>query len=196
MLTLRRTASLVLVLTMPGFDLDAGMVRDLQSHRTPAADRVMTFATRAGSPVVVLGGVLLIALTAPPAGVITARAAIVSLLGTNLIVEVLKSAVNRPRPDGSRSRVNSSFPSSHAANAYAIATVLADRWARAAPAFWIAAAWVSFSRVYLNRHYPSDVIAGMLIGWGVSRWVLSRRRWLAHGWPWVGGRVSKPEGSG
>ena len=190
---LRRTLSIGLILAAPALDLDGGIVRTVQEHRTPAADRVMTFMTRVGSPAVVLGGVLLIALTAPPAGVITARAAIVSLLATNIVAETLKWAIARPRPDGSHSRANSSFPSSHAANAYAIATLLADRWPVAGPAMWITAAVISFSRVYLNRHYPSDVLGGMLIGWGISSAVLARRRRFTEGWPWE--RERRREGS-
>lgn len=61
-----------------------------------------------------------------------------------------------------------SFPSSHAANSFAVASVLGfyDRrlWAFALPI----ALMVCFSRPYLGVHYPSDVAAGGLLGLGVG----------------------------
>jgi undecaprenyl-diphosphatase len=67
-----------------------------------------------------------------------------------------------------------SFPSDHAAVAFAIAfAVLAfSRWAGAA--FLAAAAAIAVSRVVVGVHYPSDVLAGALVGWTaalvVTRW--------------------------
>ena len=84
------------------------------------------------------------------------------------------------RPDGEHKRSNAAFPSSHTANAFAVATVVARRWRKAAvPAFLLAAA-VGWSRVYLNRHWASDALAGALLAIGlallVSRWWQSRRK--------------------
>jgi undecaprenyl-diphosphatase len=157
-------------------DLDGACVRAIQQRRTRAGDRTMQFVSRAGNPVTVLGALLLVAVTRQPAGVATARVALVSLAATNLVVEGLKAAVGRRRPDGKGSRWNSSFPSSHAANACALALVFAERWPRGAPAFWGAAALVAFSRVYLDRHYPSDVLVGALIGWGLTALALGSSR--------------------
>jgi undecaprenyl-diphosphatase len=109
----------------------------------------------------------------------------VALAGTNLVVEVLKRAVGRTRPDGARKRSNSSFPSSHAANAFALAWVLGARWRRGAPWFLALALTVAFSRMYLNRHFLSDVVAAALIGmicsWAAARWLPLRRRARSSG---------------
>lgn len=61
---------------------------------------------------------------------------------------------------------NASFPSDHAAGAFVIATSIWI-WRKRDGWIWlILAAAVSISRVWTGVHYPSDVIAGMLIGVG------------------------------
>lgn len=142
---------------------------------------VMRAASSWGRPVVVIGGltVVVAADVLLGRGWGTARLVVVSLAGTNLLVEAGKRAVNRTRPDGEDKRSNSSFPSSHAANAFALAWVLSSRWRRGWPAFFGLATLVAFSRMYLNRHYLSDVVAGALLGvvvaWAARRWLASRR---------------------
>lgn len=58
------------------------------------------------------------------------------------------------------------FPSSHAANTFALVTymwlVLRRRWLTAVLALW--AVVVSWSRMYLGVHYPGDVLTGAVIG--------------------------------
>jgi undecaprenyl-diphosphatase len=144
--------------------LDLGVQRAVQGARAPLLEPVMRGATGVGKPANVLGGLLAIALFDAAAGPATARLALAALVPANLLVEGLKRAVNRTRPDGDRDPSNASFPSSHAANSAALAWVLARRWRRLAPAFWALALVVAYSRMYLDRHYLSDVLAGLAIG--------------------------------
>jgi membrane-associated phospholipid phosphatase len=96
---------------------------------------------------------------------------------------VLKVAVGRERPNGADNR---SFPSGHAANAFAMAAV-ADRhygWKVGLPAYGLAAV-VGASRVRVDAHYLSDVVAGSTIGFIVGRTVVranSRRPAASAGW--------------
>jgi membrane-associated phospholipid phosphatase len=133
----------------------------------------MKGATGIGRPANVLGVLLAIALFDAAAGPATARLAVFALVPTNLVVEGLKRATNRTRPDGEQKRSNASFPSSHAANAAAIAWVFSSRWRRLTPAFWVLALLVAYSRMYLNRHYLSDVVVGFAIGIACA-WLTAR----------------------
>ena len=90
----------------------------------------MRMATDFGKPVTVLAGLGAILIFDRSGGRATAAAAALALLPTNALVEGLKRATYRARPDGSRKRSNAAFPSSHAANAFALAAVLARRWKR------------------------------------------------------------------
>ncbi|NCB18216.1 MAG: phosphatase PAP2 family protein [Bacteroidia bacterium] len=58
------------------------------------------------------------------------------------------------------------FISSHASNVFGLATITSlafrKRWYSATILIW--AAGVSYSRIYVGRHFPSDVVAGALFG--------------------------------
>ena len=65
---------------------------------------------------------------------------------------------------------SASFPSGHAATSFACAATLARFAPRyAAVAFFVLAALIAFSRVYVGVHYPLDVLAGAVLGLAVSR---------------------------
>jgi membrane-associated phospholipid phosphatase len=166
---------LALALLGPIEGIDRAVERQVQAMRTPAAESPMRELTRAGRPLVVGAGLIALAIFDPVAGVATVRGCVAVLLPVNAVVEALKWGVNRTRPDGDRKRSNSSFPSSHAANAVALAWMLTRRWPRGAVGFIALAGLVSFSRLYLDRHFLSDVVFGA--GLGLVLAVGVTRRW-------------------
>jgi undecaprenyl-diphosphatase len=50
-----------------------------------------------------------------------------------------------------------------------MATLLANRFPRYRVIFFIAAAFIGWTRIYLGLHYPTDVIAGALLGYGITK---------------------------
>jgi PAP2 superfamily len=81
---------------------------------------------------------------------------------SEVIVQSLKYATRRERPDGSSAN---SFPSGHAADTFAFATALERHlgWKGAVPAYMIST-YVAMSRLHDNRHYLSDVAFGTAVG--------------------------------
>lgn len=97
-----------------------------------------------------------------------------SMLVAGIATGAIKIAVGRVRPDASASEADTyqpfsghgSFPSGHAALAFAAATAL-DRETRAGWVPWVAypiAGLVGWSRVLEDRHWTSDVVAGAALG--------------------------------
>jgi membrane-associated phospholipid phosphatase len=81
---------------------------------------------------------------------------------SELLVEPLKFATHRERPDGSNYQ---SFPSGHAAATFAAATVIERHlgWKKAILGYGIAS-YVAASRLHDNVHYLSDVVFGAAVG--------------------------------
>jgi membrane-associated phospholipid phosphatase len=164
--------------------LDRRIVEWLSGLDWPVVTPAMKGLTDAGAHGLVwiaVGVVAAVWLRRPLAFLVLLAAVFASSAADN----VLKSAIGRARPPLADARVHplialphdSSMPSGHATMAFAGAVVLAAVLPRARWALLGLAAGVALSRVYLGVHYPSDVIAGGLLGaaiGGVGVWVLRR----------------------
>ncbi len=64
--------------------------------------------------------------------------------------------------------VGPSFPSNHATNSFAVATLIVLYYPRLALPLFLLAALISYSRVYVGVHYPLDVCAGAALGTAIA----------------------------
>ena len=108
----------------------------------------------------------------------TALLVLVASTGGWVLNSLLKELFQRPRPDvvpHLREVMTLSFPSGHAMTSAAVdltlgalvMRVVGPRPSRESTAWRLAISWpalVGVSRVYLGVHYPTDVLAGWLVG--------------------------------
>ena len=102
-----------------------------------------------------------------------------------LVCHVLKQLVHRPRPFAVYPELglppynNFAFPSGHATLAFALAAALSVRWPNGRIGWYALAVCVAVSRVALGAHWPTDVLAGAVLGWGVVQ-IVARIEDAAH----------------
>jgi 4-amino-4-deoxy-L-arabinose transferase-like glycosyltransferase/membrane-associated phospholipid phosphatase len=159
----------------------------------PVFDAVMPFASGNAlfGPLAFLGAILLIWKGGARGLLCLLMLALAVGVTDGLVCNTLKHAIGRERPflavpeaiclvgKGS----SGSLPSSHAANWFA-ATMIAFMYYRRSLRFTLPLALVvCLSRVYNGVHYPSDVVAGAILGAGCAGAVA----WSLHAfWQWAG----------
>ena len=119
----------------------------------------------------------------------TALVFAVAMIGGALGGTVLKGVFDRPRPEVVQRMIeisSLSFPSGHSLISAVMYPTLGALTARLIPQkilkFYVAAIaltlmmLIGFSRVYLGVHYPSDVLAGWMLGlgWAIVCWLVMR----------------------
>jgi undecaprenyl-diphosphatase len=153
--------------------IDTALLRRMRTHgHQPAAERAVLGFTRLGEH----GGAWF-ALAAAGAAFDEDRRDLFLRAATAIgaayaINQLIKLAVGRRRPElddlpplvSTGSRI--SYPSAHASTSFAGAHALARMWP-AAP-LYAAALAMALSRPYMGVHYPSDVVAGAVLGTAVA----------------------------
>jgi len=160
--------------------LDDQILIDLAECRTPAKTGFFMFLSKhndvvnVGVPLGLLaGGIIADDKKMRQNALYVASSSAVNALVTMLIKKVVK----RPRPFLANVKIQAvyqpshySFPSGHTSTSFTTATALSQaypKWYVVVPSYLWAGS-VSFSRLYLGVHYPTDVAAGALLGTGTA----------------------------
>ncbi len=166
----------------------------------PLFDFIFTKGTEAGFWIVpgIAAAALFIFKKRKEALVVLGLALITVAITDPLAARVLKPLFGRFRPchpdyfvEGGRflcgMRHSFSFPSVHAVNIFAQATLLTFFYPRWKWAYILFACFIGYSRIYVGVHYPADIVAGALFGIAVAIGVVSiysivlrriKKRWL------------------
>ena len=105
---------------------------------------------------------------------------VAAVVAADLLADLGKLLIHRHRPFVHQlgpHETSHSFPSGHSSTAFAGATMLAAFAPRLRVPLYVLAALIALSRLYNGDHYPTDVLAGAILGTAVG-WVavrLSRR---------------------
>jgi len=105
-----------------------------------------------------------------------------SLVFSYIITYILKFIIARPRPLNTIklipliNLVDYSFPSSHAAVAFAALPFLNKTYPKLKLLWILSACFVAFSRIYIGVHYLSDIITGALIGYFTSLFIINLKQ--------------------
>lgn len=159
-------------------NIDGGVLLFIQEYiRNPILNSIMIFITSLGDKGYIWIAatiVLLIPKKTRKVGIMSALALIGSLIINN---EIIKNLVRRPRPFVTFTDLQIiiptpsqfSFPSGHTSSSFAAAAVFYRHLPKklGVPSV-ILAGLIGFSRLYIGVHYPTDVIAGALVGIGLS----------------------------
>jgi membrane-associated phospholipid phosphatase len=171
-------------------NIDINILRDINLNRDKSLDPTFNFFTKSASPVSIATPIIIYSIglinkdvTLKKQGVFIAETFAVNAF----ITTALKYSVKRDRPyvtypdiEKVTSGGNYSFPSGHTSEAFATATSLSmafPKWYVIAPSFLWASA-VGYSRMDLGVHYPSDVLAGAIVGSGSAYLTYKLNKWI------------------
>lgn len=176
------------------FNFDVSILSAVQSLAAPWLTTVMRLISDIFLPEVVVPIIAIILVVLLIRHKRLQEVLLILIMAGNVWSLILKPIIHRPRPTVTQATIYApetdfSMPSAHALEVMTIggAIILLDKKKRKATPFWlttIVAAFVllvGLSRVYLGVHFPSDVLAGYLIGWF----------WLLFVWRWVRPRLEK-----
>ena len=146
--------------------------------QNPFFDLLMPIITNLGLYVFWFGICALLAIFGGEKGRNVAVILFIAIILGHLISEFLKYIFLRPRPYEVLTGVHqlatlasSSFPSGHATEVMIGALIIGKKYGHIVILISLALL-VCFTRVYIGVHYPTDVLAGVLLGVGISILVL------------------------
>jgi membrane-associated phospholipid phosphatase len=161
--------------------LDLAVYSAIAVTPTPTLDQALRRLSKAADySRLSMASAAVLALTRGRVGRDAAMTGLASVAATSATLNLgVKSIVRRRRPDRVAEEVplarqvrmpsSTSFPSGHAAAAFAFATGVGHVLPSAGVPLRALAALVAYSRVHTGVHYPSDVLAGALLGGAIAQ---------------------------
>jgi hypothetical protein len=185
-------ALLLLSFTTYSQNLDIRILRQINEHRNVHLDGTFKAFSNSVSPISIAAPILVFGTgliendqDLKQKGLMIGE----SFLVTTIVATALKHAINRPRPFETYPDIqkigtggSSSFPSGHTSDAFSTATSLSlafPKWYVIAPSYTYATL-VGYSRMHLGIHYPSDVLAGAIVGAGSAFLCYKAQKWINH----------------
>ena len=143
-----------------------------------ALDRILPWATHLGSHFAVIFFILLCWVLTKQGKVLRCLLLLYGI--QSLVIYGLKYLVNRERPffflemaskisKGPGEILDPSFPSAHTVFSFMMATLLTGWFPRYGVLFYLVAGLIGWTRIYLGLHYPTDVLIGALLGFGLTK---------------------------
>lgn len=146
----------------------------------PVLDKIMIFATVLGNKGLIWLAIALILIINKKTRYVGLITIITLILATLMGEGILKHLIQRQRPYTDfplieliiKKSTAYSFPSGHTTSSFACALVLGKYLKKYSIFFWSLACTIAFSRLYLFMHYPSDIIAGIVLGLACGKIVI------------------------
>jgi len=151
-------------------------IYDAPPQREPLGT-VMKGITQFGDGKAIMGLSILLMAYGNEAHRETGRLMSSAFIGTGVVVLSMKELIRRKRPLDEQVG-DPSFPSGHTGFAFAVATIFSHQYPQLRIPLYIGAGLVGLSRIYLGRHYASDVIVGAAVGTITGTLVLHHRATL------------------
>ena len=185
--------ALVVLLFTGAVAVDADVAALAARVKTPALDLIVGIINPIGSGITLLVVCAALALLAGYCGrrrlCEAARLGALAFACAGLLEFALKHLIGRPRPDAALAATArllgpswthdvDSFPSGHATSVFAVAAIFGAYYPRLRLPLYALAAAIALGRVYLERHYVSDIVAGAVIGMAVALWLCHGRQVL------------------
>ena len=157
-------------------DIDIGILKAIYENRNPAFGSIFIAITNSTAAIAFGIPLMMLIFAVIKKDTVLRRNALLMLIPVALsaiVANILKYSIDLPRPYEIYPYIRKlsvggspSFPSGHTADAFAFATIAGlvyRKWFIIIPGL-IWAALVGYSRMSLGVHFPSDVLAGALIG--------------------------------
>ncbi len=154
-------------------------IYDAPPQRQPLST-AMEVVTEFGDPKTMMGLSILLMAYGGDKPRETGRLLSSTFIGGGLVVFGIKQSIRRKRPLEDELG-DPSFPSGHTSIAFSMATIFGHQYPKWRIPLYVGAGLVGLSRIYLGRHYASDVLMGAAVG-TITGTVVWRNRMTLLSW--------------